>query len=220
MIHWSNVVPHHLAASPGLSASSIWAQEMSFEQGKTYGIVAPSGTGKSSVVQILGLADTTGYTGTVALGGKDISRASRSSVAAWQRESIAVVWQDLRLIPSLTGQDNIRLRSQLSKLVAWQEIESWANRLAISSVWHRPVHQLSYGERQRVAILRALAGPFQFLVLDEPFGHLDPENRTRAADLIQDVCASRGLGYIITMLTDDSSETPGTSLPCELYLKL
>jgi len=70
-------------------------------------------------------------------------------------------------------------------------------------VLQQSARTLSYGERQRIAIIRALVQPFQWLLMDEPFSHLDEENTRRAAALIAETCKTQQAGFVLTDLDDD-----------------
>lgn len=212
-IHWRDVRPHTLPDA-ALHGSDLWLHELSFEQGKRYAFSAISGKGKSTAVSILSLSRTD-YDGSLAVNGIDTKTAAATELARLKREVISTVWQDLRLIPHLTGQENVLLRqTQVPDAATWSAVESWAVRLKIDQVWHRPASKLSYGERQRVAIIRALVLPFQFLILDEPFSHLDPGNTSLAGELIQDVCTGHEASYIITTLQ------PEPELPTDILIRL
>jgi putative ABC transport system ATP-binding protein len=82
-------------------------------------------------------------------------------------------------------------------------IDAMAAKLGVTHILHQRAGLCSYGEQQRVAIIRALVQPFSWLVMDEPFSHLDQANITRAAALINEECALRGAGFILTGLDDD-----------------
>jgi ABC-type lipoprotein export system ATPase subunit len=82
-------------------------------------------------------------------------------------------------------------------------IDTMAEQLGITHVLQQPAGICSYGEQQRVAIIRALIQPFSWLVLDEPFSHLDKINSRKAAELIDTECRKRNAGMLITDLDDD-----------------
>lgn len=214
---WQKVAPHIFRSNA--KPSELWNQDWMLKTGEFVGLVAPSGTGKSTAISILALQNQD-YQGSYLLDGKLASSADRTQIAAWQRETIAVVWQDLRLIPHISGKDNVLLRWQLNNSNTTptaptpQTLDHWADELGIAEVWHRPTQQLSQGERQRVAIMRALAGPFKFLFLDEPFSHLDPQNASKASNLIQQRCQAIGAAFLVTMLAEDQT------LPCTRIIHL
>jgi putative ABC transport system ATP-binding protein len=156
---------------------------------------ARSGKGKSTAIKLL-TRKATNSSGKLTVEGPTLLLAS----------TIGVVWQDLGLILSLTGKENILLKYDLlaDPLVKLEDLNRWASILGIEGVWEKPVHQLSYGERQRIAILRALAGKFKWLLLDEPFSHLDQFHANKAAELIIEVCQLQGAGYLLTSLDETS----------------
>jgi putative ABC transport system ATP-binding protein len=84
------------------------------------------------------------------------------------------------------------------------DADEMAARLGISHILHQKAGLCSYGEQQRIAIIRALMQPFDWLIMDEPFSHLDNENIEKAAALITAECNKRNAGFIITDLEDDT----------------
>jgi putative ABC transport system ATP-binding protein len=78
-----------------------------------------------------------------------------------------------------------------------------AEQLGITKILHQRAGICSYGEQQRIAIIRALMQPFEWLLMDEPFSHLDQENTRKAAALITEECNKRNAGFILTDLDDD-----------------
>ena len=117
-----------------------------------------------------------------------------------RQKNYSIVFQDLRLFPQLTAKENILLKSNLQQYKSETEIKEMATRLGIEDLLDKPCHTLSFGQRQRVAIIRALSQPFDFLLLDEPFSHLDKANIHAATKLIQDECTAQGSGLIIVSL--------------------
>jgi len=95
--------------------------------------------------------------------------------------------------------DNLRLVHQISPIEEFdQKAKDFLNRLNIFELAERKGHQLSYGQRQRVAIARALIGHFQWLILDEPFAHLDSANSSKAMELIESVCEEKNASFILS----------------------
>jgi ABC-type lipoprotein export system ATPase subunit len=179
--------------------SNVFATESQLEKGKNYLVVAASGKGKSTLLHILyGLRKD--YEGKVAFGGRDIRQFSPDDWAEARQSQFAMVFQDLRLFPQLSALDNILLKSSLTSAVSEAEIREMAGRLGVDAVLGQLTETLSYGQRQRIAIIRALCQPFDYLLLDEPFSHLDEENIRRASGLIDEICQKQNAGKIMVSL--------------------
>ncbi len=199
MITFSNVRPHPLKEMPqGINPNSgVFATECRFEKGKNYLVTAPSGKGKSTLVHIIyGLRKD--YDGSVQVSGKDIQAFSPDDWAERRQRHFSVVFQDLRLFSGLTALENILLKSGLTGETQEEEVRKMAAELGVIDVLENSSETLSYGQRQRVAIIRALCQPFDFLLLDEPFSHLDDENIRRTCRLIQEKCDRQQAGFLLT----------------------
>ena len=197
-IHFKNVVPIPLENNIR-SDSEIWNTEVSFEKGKNYQIHAPSGKGKSTFIHIIfGLRQDFG--GEAKIGNKNTKNIKINDWAKLRQKHLSIVFQDLRLFLELTALENIEAKSALYKHKKQQEIEKMADFLAISHVLDKKAKFLSYGERQRVAIIRALIQPFDFLFLDEPFSHLDEGNIRKAQQLIEEKRHKQNASVLMTTL--------------------
>lgn len=195
-----DVVPETLRERAPLD-SEIWGRDVEFESGSTYQLLAPSGRGKSTLMHILyGLRSD--FDGDVTVHGSSVDDIDREGWARLRQSHLAIVFQNLGLFPHLSGIDNIRVKSELNSGCDASEIEAMCVRVGIEDLLDRFCATMSYGERQRVAIVRALAQPFDWLLLDEPFSHLDAANSDMAADLIRERCAERGAGCLITSLDE------------------
>jgi putative ABC transport system ATP-binding protein len=199
----NNVIPAILADRTSVRISGIWGQSIEWKKGDFIKITAPSGTGKTTLVHVLyGLRKD--YTGEVLYEGKNIQLLDPNEIAKLRQEHWSIVFQDLRLFPNLTARENIELKRVLQNpIVAKEQIEEMANQLGILSILDQQAKHCSYGEQQRVSIIRALMQPFEFLILDEPFSHLDNANKKMAAALIEAECKKRNAGLIITDLDKD-----------------
>jgi len=183
-------------------SSQIWDKACQFEKGRRYLIVAPSGKGKSTLLHcIYGLRND--YEGQVQLEGQNIREISPESWSALRQKKLSIVFQDLRLFGSLTALENIQLKSNLSDHLSESQIREMATQLGIANLLGKTCDSLSYGQRQRVAIIRALAQPFDFLLLDEPFSHLDTENIRIASELILDRLKAQSAGLLLVSLGED-----------------
>ena len=204
MIELNNVLPIPLKEMPGgiSPASKTFGNRCIFEKGKHYLISAPSGRGKSTLLHILyGIRDD--YEGTAAISGKNLRQFTADDWAACRQKQLSIVFQDLRLFPRLTALENILLKAGLTETITEVDIRQWANRLGVAENLNQTAATLSYGQRQRIAIIRALCQPFNFLLLDEPFSHLDEENIRRATSLVLEVCERQNAGIVLVSLGDD-----------------
>lgn len=184
------------------SDSAIWRKEVVWQSGQLTHVHAPSGTGKTSLTHMLyGLRHD--YQGTITYDGRDVSQFDLRTWCGWRKDHISIVFQDLRLLPNYTAAENIQLNAELQDSVPQSKWESYAAALGITHQLAQPLHQLSQGERQRVAIVRALAQQFDWLIMDEPFSHLDDSNREKAATLIADICQEREAGLVVLQLNED-----------------
>ena len=181
--------------SPG--SSQVWLAEVSFRRGGRYMIAAESGTGKSSLCAYI-YGSRRDYDGTILFDGKDI-RGLR--IPRWQelrRGSLAYLPQDLGLFPELSAFDNIMLKNNLTGHFSPERVEALLGRLGIAHRRDFPVGKMSVGQQQRVAIIRALAQPFDFLLLDEPVSHLDVNNNRIAASIVEEEASRQGAAVIST----------------------
>jgi ABC-type lipoprotein export system ATPase subunit len=95
-----------------------------------------------------------------------------------------LLFQELRLFPELTAYENVEIKNRLTHWKTKQEIENWFEILGIADKLDTQVGKMSFGQQQRVALMRALSQPFDFLLVDEPISHLDEENARTVADLM------------------------------------
>ncbi len=140
------------------------------------------------------------FSGKVELEQQDTKQITRSAWAEIRQKKMSIVFQDLRLFLELTAWENLLVKAALYNTNTSEELKRMAECLGIQSILDRKAAFLSYGERQRVAIIRALIQPFDFLLLDEPFSHLDEGNIRKACQLIEEKCEANEAGMIMTSL--------------------
>lgn len=170
--------------------SQIWLSHTEFRRGEFYLVEAASGGGKSSMCSFI-FGARTDFEGSLLFNGVD---TARFDMARWQeirRANIAYLPQDLMLFPELSAIENIRLKNDLTGHASEKMIDHWMERLGIDSRRDYPVGKMSVGQQQRVALVRSLCQPFDFILLDEPVSHLDETNNRIAADLIAEEAAGK-----------------------------
>jgi|SRR6218665_485150 len=194
----SNLLPAYFEKTR-TQTSEIWGKDLAWKKGELIKIIAPSGSGKSSLVNFL-YGMRRDFDGTIRYDQQDILRANQEEIAAIRKDHISIVFQDLRLFPDQTVQDNLEIKRQLNPYHPAEKIREMADRLGIGNKLGSLSRTCSYGEQQRVAIIRALMQPFDFLLLDEPFSHLDNNNSLLAMELMLEEAKARQASIIFADL--------------------
>lgn len=178
----NNLLPSYFDESKKMS-SEVWGMNLSFNKGELVKIIAPSGSGKTSLIHFLyGLRNE--YNGTISYDSKDLKSFSIEDIAAFRKNHLSIVFQDLRLFAAQSVWQNLEIKRQLNPYHPPEKIKEMTERLGIGDKLKSPGGRCSYGEQQRVSIIRALLQPFDFLLLDEPFSHLDSVNAKKCMELI------------------------------------
>lgn len=198
-----HIVPIPLKDKFSKRGSDIWNKHLQFSKGEWVKIKAPSGTGKTTFVHIV-YKLRNDYEGAVLWNNQYLTEITGDTLAQLRQKNISVVFQDLRLFPNLTARENIELKRVLQQpFYESSMIDIMAEKLGITNVLQQRAALCSYGEQQRIAIIRALIQPFDWVIMDEPFSHLDQENIIKAATLIAEECTKRGAGFLLTDLEED-----------------
>lgn len=203
-IQLQQLVPVPLKEKFSQRTSDIWNTSITFHEGEWIKIVAPSGTGKTTLMNIL-YKVRHDYEGSVKWNDQDLKNISGDELAQLRQQNVSVIFQDLRLFENLTARENIELNRVLQK--PYYEagmIDEMADKVGIAHILNQRAGVCSYGEQQRIAIIRALVQPFEWLIMDEPFSHLDIANTQKAANLIAVECKKRKAGFVLTDLDEDS----------------
>ena len=197
-ITFHSVLPQVLSRQSDLQ-SEIWNTDVTFEKGHLYLIEADSGKGKSTFCSyILGYRHD--YSGEVRFDDR-VSRVFK--VKEWveiRLRHIAFLFQELRLFPELTAYENVKIKNDLTGTKTREEILNWFERLGIADKVDQKVGLMSFGQQQRVAMMRALAQPFDFILADEPISHLDANNSRIMGEIMMEEAKKQGAGVIVTSI--------------------
>ena len=199
----NQVIPIPLKDKFSLRSSDVWNRDLTLQKGEQVKIKAPSGTGKTTLIHIL-YKIRMDYSGNIFYGNENTWAITGDSLAKYRQQNISIIFQDLRLFSNLTARENIELnRVMQAPLHEAKVIDEMSDALGITSILDQRAGLCSYGEQQRIAIIRALMQPFDWLLMDEPFSHLDTENTKKAALIIQSECKKRNAGFLLTDLDED-----------------
>lgn len=202
-IELTQIIPVPLKDKLSNRASDIWNKTVLFQSPQKIKIKAPSGSGKTTFIHTL-YKLRYDYAGDVCYDGINIKNIQDDALATIRQQKISIIFQDLRLFPNLTAGENIELNRVLqAPFYEKEKINEMAEALGVASILAQRAGLCSYGEQQRIAIIRAMMQPFEWLLMDEPFSHLDQENISKAITLIKTECDKRNAGFILTDLDDD-----------------
>lgn len=184
-------------SSRQIAASGIWLREAVFSRPDISLVSAESGTGKSSLCSYL-YGDRTDYRGAIMFDDDDIRDFSVTRWCELRRSHLAYLPQEMRLFPELTVMDNLLLKNRLTDWLSEPDLRQMLLRLEIDHKAGEPAGRLSIGQQQRVAVIRALCQPMDFLILDEPVSHLDERNNRSVAAMVTEEAERQHAGVIIT----------------------
>jgi ABC-type lipoprotein export system ATPase subunit len=213
-IQFSEVLPEPLS-SINHNELSIWNSNFSLDNVKDRRTIlnASSGKGKTTFSNLL-LGIRRDYSGKIDYDNRDVSSFSIADWVEIRERKISVVHQDLQLFSNLTALENIEVKNELTKTFSFPELEDLLKQVDLFDKKDQLVATMSMGQKQRIAIIRALCQPFEWIILDEPFSHLDETNSKICFEIIQNRCDIIDAGFILTSLD------PVEDFQFDKYLKL
>lgn len=197
-IHLQQTLPQVFADRNSVS-SDVWHQDLLFRKGETYLIEAASGTGKSSLCSYI-YGYRTDFQGIINFDETNIKAYSIRQWTDLRKHSLSMLFQDLRIFTELTALENVQLKNNLTGFKKKKEILALFEALGIADKLHAKAGKLSFGQQQRVAFIRSLCQPFDFIFLDEPISHLDDENGRIMGHLVTEEATRQGAGIIATSI--------------------
>lgn len=197
-IHFKYVIPQ-VFASREQQDSEIWQQDVVFEKGRLYLVEADSGKGKSTFCSyIQGYRND--FSGQLLFDDVDVKSLKVSDWVNIRERHISLLFQELRLFPELTAMENVEIKNKLTGFKPRAQIDEWFDMLGIGDKRDAKVGRMSFGQQQRVAMIRALVQPFDFILADEPISHLDDSNSAIMGKILMDEARMQGAGVIITSI--------------------
>ena len=192
-----NIKPKYMSELE-VSGSDIYLQnEIIFQKGKKYLLKANSGHGKSSILNFIYDCNKN-YTGKVIFEGNE-----DDPIISLRRTKLSYVFQDFKLFSKLTLWENIKIKNNLTNFKTNEHILILIDKLGLLEKKDQLVGTLSLGQRQRVSIIRSLCQPFDFLLLDEPFSHLDESNIEILTTIFDQELEDQNAGFIMTTLNNE-----------------
>ena len=193
-----NTLPEVFAGKDCIN-SDVWHKNLELERGHFYLIEAASGTGKSSLCSYI-YGYRSDYQGIICFDDNNIRSLSVKDWVDIRKRSLSMLFQDLRLFTELTALENVQLKNSLTGFKKKKEIKDLFFELGIGDKMNVPVGKMSFGQQQRVALIRSLCQPFDFLFMDEPISHLDEVNAKNMARIITEEATRQGAGVVVTSI--------------------
>jgi putative ABC transport system ATP-binding protein len=180
---------------------------LTIEQGEYCAIMGTSGSGKSTMMNVIGCLDrpTSGY---YYLDGEDVSNLSNDTLARVRNQKLGFVFQQYHLLPQLTALENVMLPlvyAEVSERERQERAEDALRRMGMGNRLHNKPNQISGGQQQRVAIARAIVGLPVLLLADEPTGALDSRTTVEILDIFSELNAN-GMTVIVVTHEPDVAE--------------
>ncbi|CCY82941.1 aBC transporter ATP-binding protein [Prevotella sp. CAG:1185] len=197
-IIFNSVVPEVFLQRKDLN-SEIWNKNVRFEKGHLYLIEADSGKGKSTFCSYI-LGYRRDYNGNVMF---DDNLTKGLNVSEWvniRTSHLSYLFQELRLFPELTALENVEIKNNLTGFKSKKQILEWFDLLGIGDKVDSKIGHMSFGQQQRVAMIRSLVQPFDFILADEPISHLDDTNSEIMGNIMMTEAKAQGAGVIVTSI--------------------
>lgn len=189
-------VDHVSKTYPGSKRPVFQDVTVSLDAGETLALTGESGSGKSTLLHLVGALDDFDA-GEITLSGTRYSTLDDSGRATLRRRSVAMVFQQFNLIPSMTVAQNLAFHANLGGRIDKSWMNHLTERLGLSDLTNRYPEHLSGGQQQRVAIGRAMAVRPALLLADEPTGNLDETASAAVLDLMLDLVRQTGTALFL-----------------------
>ena len=183
--------------------------DLHIKEGEFVSIVGASGAGKTTLLQIIGTLDTDNE-GEVVINGVNIKKLSDKELSAFRNKQLGFVFQFHQLLPEFTALENVCMPGLIARR-NHKEVEEKAKelltKLGLQDRFHHKPNELSGGEKQRVAVARALINDPKLILADEPSGSLDSGNKKELHSLLRKLCNEYGLTILLVAHDNELAET-------------
>ena len=181
-----------------IEKSQVWlVPDLRFRRGCKICLQAESGGGKSSLLSFV-YGNRNDYLGDIYYDELNVRSFDIDKWCEVRTRHIALLPQEMRMFPELTVMQNLQIKNQITQHKTEAQLLHLLERLGVGEKVNEPLSTLSIGQQQRVAIVRTICQPFDFILLDEPVSHLDVENNKIAAAIIAEEADAQGAGIIST----------------------
>lgn len=194
----NKVLPHVFSHVQGL-VSDVWNEEITFHKGHYYLLEANSGKGKSTFCSYL-IGYRRDFDGKILFDEQNVNALTIKDWAEIRTRHVSYLFQELRLFPELTALENVLIKNNMTHFKTKAQILDWFDELDIADKVNVKIGQMSFGQQQRVALIRSLVQPFDFLLADEPISHLDDDNSNAMAQVLLREATQQGAGVIVTSI--------------------
>ena len=194
----NKVLPHVSSHVQGL-VSDVWNEEITFRKGHYYLLEANSGKGKSTFCSYL-IGYRRDFDGNILFDEQNINALTIKNWAEIRTRHVSYLFQELRLFPELTALENVLIKNNMTHFKTKAQILDWFEELGVADKLNVRIGQMSFGQQQRVALIRSLVQPFDFLLADEPISHLDDDNSNVMAQVLLREATHQGAGVIVTSI--------------------
>jgi putative ABC transport system ATP-binding protein len=181
-----------------VNVRALTGVSLDIDRGDFLALAGPSGSGKTTLLNLIGCIDKPD-SGRIVIDGVDVTRVPLHRLAATRRDTLGFIFQTFNLIPVLTAYENVEYPLLLQHVPAAarrKRVLDWLEQVGLSDQARQRPDQLSGGQRERVAIARAMAGQPKLVLADEPTANLDSVTAAKILDLVEDINARTRCTFI------------------------
>jgi len=201
IIELDNITKTYLKGNTGIKREVLKGISLSVEKGDVFSIVGPSGSGKSTLLNIMGTLDKAS-SGNMKFDGKDISQFNDNQLAVLRNQKVGFIFQSHHLLPQLNVLENvlvptIPIKDKAQKKLSMERALNLLEYVGLKDRMHQLPGQLSGGEAQRTAVIRALINEPEIILADEPTGSLDLDSTNVIGELLSKINREKNVALIV-----------------------